>query len=223
LLQDLGNASFDVIPVVEPGSDQVGDLPVLLESSALLRNKPPIDVTDARQLRTLDVLIAGAPNVPEESLTAIDAAVTDGMGLMIRSLFAVDSPGFTPVVERLYDLHGASRCGGSVAVECEVLEEHAILSSRTGKPGQTVKMRPMGAYGPLGPGSTGLIRVIDGSTMRPVPAQGIVHTVYVHKVGRGRVVCCCFSVYDTPKNLSDSIGAAFTVRAIQWLARQGVE
>ena len=133
-------------------------LSTLLASS--FKGKRPLNVADATELKTLDVLIAGAPLVPEEALTAIESAVTDGMGLMIRSLFAVDEPGFVPVVERLYDLKGASRCGGSVAVDCEVLVEHPIVSSRTGKPGQPVKMRPIGAYGPLGPNrSPGVTRM----------------------------------------------------------------
>jgi hypothetical protein len=221
LLQDLRDPSFDVIPVIEPGTQQIGDLPGVLATS--FPGKRPMNVQDPAALATLDVLVAGAPNVPEEALTSIEAAVTGGMGLMVRSLFAVDAPGFTPVVQRLYDLKSSYRCGGSIAVEAEVLVEHPILSSRTGKPGQIVKMRPVGAYGPLGPGSTGLIRVIDGSTMRPIPAEGVVHTVYVHELGRGRIVCCCFTTYDVAKNLSDSVGPQFALRAVQWLARRAVQ
>jgi hypothetical protein len=166
------------------------------------------------------VLVAGSPCVPGEALTAIESAVSNGMGLMIRSLFAVDEPGFVPVVERLYDLSGASRCGGNVAVESEVLLEHPILASRTGKPGEPVRMRPVGAYGPLGHESTGLIRVIDASTMRPNPVDGVVHTVYVHQIGKGRIVCCCFTTYDLAKNIADSVGPQFALRSIQWLAHR---
>jgi len=218
LLQDLNDETFDVIPVIEPGTEQLGDLPAILATS--FPGKRPVNVTDPAALKTLDVFIAGSPNVPEDALVAIETAVRDGMGLMIRSLFAVDSPGFTPIVQRLYDLGRSYRCGSLVSVEAEVLMEHPILSSRTGKPGQLVRMRPVGAYGPLGPNSTGLIRVKDGSTMRPIPAESVVHTVYIHQLSQGRIVCCCFSVYDTPKNLSESVGPKFTIEAVKWLARK---
>jgi hypothetical protein len=89
-LKELTDPDFDVIPVVEPNTADLGELPNVL--SEYFPGKPPLNVASIDDLKTLDVIIAGGMHVPADALDAIEKAVEGGMGLMTRNRFAIRDP-----------------------------------------------------------------------------------------------------------------------------------
>jgi RNA polymerase sigma factor (sigma-70 family) len=223
LFDQLRNPSFEMVPVIERGTEKNGELPQLL--ATYFPGKTPVIASDPAQLKTLDVLVAGSMLVPGEVLDAIEASVNAGMGFMIRSPFAVRQPGRTPQVLRLYGLSEGTYNYQQNAADCDVLVEHPILDSRTGKRGEVVKMRANGCYGILATRSTGLIKVRDASqvkdeTGRAGPANYDFYTAWISELGQGRVVCCAYNSFDTRKHLNDALGPEFLPRSMNWLAKR---
>jgi hypothetical protein len=104
-------------------------------------------------------------------------------------------------------------------MECEVVDEHPIISSRTSSHPATVQMRVNGVFGVLGEKDKGVIRLKNiksvatwdyGDLMKngqPIKDDVAFYTVYTHELGEGRVVCCCYATFDKPNNIADSVGA----------------
>jgi RNA polymerase sigma factor (sigma-70 family) len=237
LMRELNDSSFEVVPVIEPATESLGELPKVL--ATYFPRRKPLNAADVNDLRTLDAFIAGSANVPPEVLDAIEKAVNDGMGLMTRNLFGTSDPSFTPQMQRLYGLSQGGYGFQMQGLECEVIAEHPIISSRKGKPGQPVQMRANGAFGVHAPQSKGLIRIKDISRIRqwnprnsaatlieqgtPTVDGVAFYTVYTSQLGKGRIVCCCYATFDTPRNISESVGPEFVKRSIKWLAMRPVE
>lgn len=226
LYDQIRDDAFDIVPVIEPGTADHADLKQMLATS--FPGKAPLNAADANDLKTLDVFLGGAIYCPEEVVAAVEEAVEQGgVGLMTRSQFCFGSPGYTPQVLRLYGLEqGHFGMLANSAVSCELMAEHPILGSRTGKPGAALMMRPSGVYGIAGPKTTGLIKLKDINTLttgRDSNPNYKFYTVYVSELGKGRIVSCCHSTYDTAKHVNEAVGPDFLKRSVKWLARRPVE
>jgi hypothetical protein len=190
--------------------------------------KRPLIANDPADLKTLDVFVAGTLATPDDVVDAIEQAVNSGVGFMARNWFAIRTPGYTEKVLRLYGLTEARYDFANAALECEVVApDHPILGSRTGKPGDRIMMRANGTFGVLAPQSQGLIKIKDASKVSdmqgPAPDNYAFYTVYTSQLGQGRIVCCCYAVYDTPQHLNSAVGPQFLKRSLRWLAKRPVE
>jgi hypothetical protein len=76
-------------------------------------------------------------------------------------------------------------------------------------------MRLNGAFGEFEDSVTPVIRVNDSAFNRAT-----YYPIYVHELGKGRIVHCCYATFDVAKNISDSVGPEFVMRSIKWLAHR---
>lgn len=227
-LEDL-RAVPDLIlqPVVEPNTETLGKLPLTLQSN--FGSTPVTDVTSVEALRRLDVIVFNhVADVPPEALDAIEAAVKAGTGLYVRQHMGTGEPGFTPQVKRMLLLAEGQYGWNPRPVECEIVGEHPILGSLSGRLDRVINLYANGPYGILAPGATPLIRVKTMTDISPVGRDterdrtDFVHCpLYVGEYGKGRVVVCSFAAFGaTPQILQNATQKQFTANCVRWAGRQ---
>jgi hypothetical protein len=222
--RELRHPSLEIVPIIDPGTEDVPQIASMLGEH--FSGATPLNGYDPEALKTLDVIVANmASNCRPELLDAIEAAVSEGTGLVHRQSFASFTPGFTPQVLRLHGLT-AGQYGYREYEELlsTVVAEHEILGTLSG-PNHTLTVRANGPFGVLAPHSTALIRLNDINEVRssPIPTdrgEYAFHPLYVSQLGKGRIVVCAFQGFKpAPEALDEANGGQFMVKAIQWAAK----
>ena len=227
-LKDIkGGEGLELVPLVEPGTADKDEVARRLRFH--FRGAEPMNVTDAAALRKLDVIVVNAVCHPmPEALEAVEAAVTEGTGLVVRQCFGGCDPGYQDA--RVARLRGLAR--GQQAsvregnqVECEVVAAHPLLGSLAAV-GKTVTLRATGGFGEFADGAVPLIRVKSMENMGEPHGRAYredtrrdFYPLYVARLGKGRIVSCSFGNWiDTPVELQEATGGKFTQRAVLWAA-----
>jgi hypothetical protein len=100
IVNELLKGKFDLVPILESGTKDEEGIAKVLNSQFV--GKPIIDAADAEALKKLDVIVA--PRIwllPDDARAAIEAAVTNGTGLLARNGLGCMSPGSGADVSRL--------------------------------------------------------------------------------------------------------------------------
>jgi len=226
IMRELKSPEFELYALIEPGSEKQADL--LAKLNTHFKTRPKLDVTDVAALRQLDVIVANCVNnVPDAALKAIETVVGEGKGLFIRCVMGDFEPGFTPQVARLHGLSDGAYAFNKEPVEADVVGEHAILGTLSGKTETIMLVRANGGFGAFTPNVVPLIRLRDGQPIHPstqTPQEWAFYPLYVSSLGKGRIVVCSMAGFaDTPEELQSATGGRFVPRALAWAARRDVK
>jgi hypothetical protein len=212
----LNEANFDLYAVIEPGTERMGELPLLLREHGLAEKT--IDGFNPDELSQLDaIFICACANMRNEMLVALDIALSRGVGLVSVSSIGVLTPGESaPAVERITGLQQAEYTWrGFQDSTCLTTSKHPIL-------GELPKGTPF-ALNTLNGCRSASGTVVDGVVLMRAP-QGYPTTfpvLYVRNHGNGRVVFCQWH-----RPLQSGLpypGYTFYVRALNWVAQREVD
>jgi hypothetical protein len=221
---ELAHRQFDLIPLLEPGSSSEPEVVKLL--GVYFGGRSAIDVTDAAALKKLDVIVAPRIwNLPDEARAAIEAAVTQGTGLLIRNGLGCMEPGGGSDVSRLSGFTESAFGYNPHPMECQVIAAHPILGNLSPQIGRVIMITPNGTWGRIGSGIKPLIRVKDMDSFRRFWKEGpddlVFYPLYAGELGRGRIIGCQFPAWEPmPKALMAATHNEFNARAVLWLARR---
>jgi hypothetical protein len=215
---------FDLMPILEADTKDEEGIAKLLNMWFIA--KPLIDAADAEALKKLDVIVA--PRIwmlPNESRVAIEAAVTNGTGLLARNGLGCMEPGSGPEVSRLSGFDESAFGYNPHPMDCEIIGAHPILGRLSGKTDQTIRITPNGTWGIPGAKTIPLIRVKDMEQFRAFYKEGdeawTFYPLYVAELGKGRIVGCQFPAWSPmPLALMNATDSQFNIRAVQWLAHR---
>jgi hypothetical protein len=221
--KDLRGADMDIRPIVDAGSESSGAQAASLR--VYFPGKKAIDGGDDAGLAGLDVIVACEVWVPDPALVqSVHKAVSGGVSMLNGG--GIGST--TRDSEEVSALAGQqeSRWGQSSGpIACTVVADHPILAGF--HVGETLKLRPLGLYGPLVAGAVPLIKVsnpgdfsISGQFNNAPDAY---YPVYVGSLGKGKLVCYQYAAFGAPSvELRDANRAKFLRRCVRWLAGRGV-
>lgn len=227
----ISDPTIELYPLIEPGTRDNAEQNEHL--SRLFPNRTPIDVTDAAALRQMDVIVASTICFPQPgALDAIESAVQNGTGLVIRQCLGGDGNGYAkPVVRRL---RGVSEAEPDALLArhpsaTRVLVQHELLGALSTK--AAFRSYAYGAYGKLADGMTPLLQVDnpDGTVFelskQPLqPHEGYgVYPLSIGQLGKGRIVSCAYAGDAVPVELTAATGGNFGVRLVRWAAGRPVE
>jgi len=217
MLDEMYDSSFDIYPVIDPGSGDDAGLKEVLDSQ--FRGQTPIDGGSAEQLERMDVLVVShSVLMPQAEVDAISTAVSHGDGLLIRMFLGLDQSGLTPQVLHLNGLN-SGRYGWLPhnTLACLVVGDHPLLGNLVGMKDLRIQLQPNGIYGQINGQS--LINVAPGEKMPGVPAGVVFSPLFVATLGNGTIVNCAFAgARPIPTELDRATSDPFSVRAIKWLA-----
>jgi len=179
LANALNEANFDVYAIIEPGTEFLGELPLILQDAGLATKL--VDGTRAAALLELDaVLTCAAFNLSGELLAAFGEAIEGGLGLVSIAAFGDNLPGsFDSRVTALTGLHGSEYVNqGCQDSTVTVLQGHPIFGNTA--IGTAGNVRTL--VGPAG--------AIDGAVLLGAPSNypDDFPALYVRNHGAGRIV-----------------------------------
>jgi hypothetical protein len=222
--KDLRGADMDIRPIIEAGSEsseaQAASLKVFFPG------KKSIDAGDDAAMSELDVIVACEVWVPDPALVqSIHRAVSGGVS-MLNGGGMGEASGDSEAVAALAG-QTESRWGQSSGpIACEVVADHPVLAGF--HVGQTLKLRPLGLYGPLVAGSVPLIKVTDVQNVSISGQFGnapdTYYPVYISSLGKGKLICYQYAAFGAPSvELRDTNRARFLRRCVRWLAGRAVQ
>lgn len=221
---ELSRGGFDLVPILEAGTENEQAIAKLL--SQWFPGKKPVDAADAEALKKLDVIVAPRIwQIPDDARAAIDAAVSNGTGLLARDGIGCFQPGSGPDISRLSGFEESSFGYNPQPMDCEIIAPHPLLGMLAGKVGRTIKITPNGTWGVPAQQTIPLIRVKDMDAFRDSEPRGgrdwTFYPLYVAQLGKGRIVGCQFPAWSPmPKDLMTATDNEFNIRAVRWLAHQ---
>lgn len=168
---------YDLYAVIDPGSENQGYLPQVLERLGL--EGRTIDGSDPRQLAELDVVLSGHdPKMLDSVIAGLATAVKGGLGFVNTSVFGNRIPGNGPALSELVGIDAPGYSLQFEYVECPVLASHPILGGL--QPGDTFVAKWLNGFG-------GKVR---GTPLLGPPQDGNPDfcPLYVYDLGRGHVV-----------------------------------
>ncbi len=202
-------SNFDVYAVIEPGTENEGELPSLLDTVRLTQKT--VDATDAAALAQLDVVVCkNFHHAWEPVLAALEEAVEQGLGLVTVGPLGDEIPGAEhPAVGRLFGMARPVKYLGPRATAMVRLD-HPLLEPA--EPGATFTLAMPDGYRSVGAPPEG--EVLVGP---PEDAPTDFPTIYVHSRGAGCVVHLQW--YNLPLGESPFPGKYdIYVRAVNWAA-----
>jgi hypothetical protein len=221
--EGLFDKSFDLYPIVEPGTAAQGEIPELCRT--YFNGRQPIECTDTARLRDLDVIAAPYVSVlTPEMAAAVETFVRDdGKGLMIRAWLGHEGPGLTPPVQALNGLKEGQFGWNPRDTNCEIVAGHPLLGDLSAHVGTQLLLEPNGGYG-VHNGQV-LVRVTDISKVSPrgdgvvTNRDDFVHApLFVATLGKGRIVGCMFHGHKNDDAQTSDFVHTIMPRSIQWLA-----
>jgi hypothetical protein len=223
IVNELSRGKYDLVPILEPGTASEPAIARLL--TTWFAGKTPLDVTKAESLKALDVIVA--PRIwflPDDARAAIEAAVTDGTGLLARNGLGCMEPGSGEEVSRLSGFSESQFGYNAHPMACEMLAPHPLLGKLSGQTAKTIMITPNGTWGVPGAKTVPLIRVKDMDAFRAFFRGGgddwTFYPLYVAELGKGKIVGCQWPAWEPmPKDLAAATDNQFNLRAIEWLAR----
>jgi len=212
---------FDCVPVIDPGTANLDDVPAFLAHN--FPNRKPIECTDSAGMAELDVIAAPLVlKVSPEMLKAVESAVHDhGTGFFVRGWFGNDSPGFTPQLLALHGISNGQWGWNGKDQNCKVLIEHPILKGSALHIGDVLKMEPNGAYGvsnaiPIIGVDVKVISPVGPNTVPDQPDFQFA-PLAISGYGKGRVVTFSVLGHSNDSRTQAAI-RLITVRSVKWLA-----
>jgi hypothetical protein len=225
MTQELLHRHLNVRPILDVGPEaQAGAAKVL---GVYFAGKTAIYSNDVEGLKALDVIVA--PRIwflSDEARTSIEAAVTNGTGLLIRDGLGCMGPGSGPEVSRLNGFVDSGFGYNAHPMDCQVIADHPILGKLTMQTGETVSITPNGTWGTLGEHTVPLIKVKDMDAFREFFSRGddttsTFYPLYVSQLGKGRIVGCQFPAWSAmPTALASATDSEFNLRCVLWLAHR---
>jgi hypothetical protein len=221
MTDELQHRGLDIAPILDPGTET--DPKIVRLVGVYFLGKHAIDSTSAEALGKLDVIVA--PRIwmlRDDARQAIESAVTNGTGLLIRDGLGCMEPGHGPDVSRLSGFAESQFGYNAHPMDCEVIGEHPILGKLSGKIGTIIKITPNGTRGEPAANFTPLIRVKDMDAFRNFAggsSQWTFYPLYTATLGKGRIVGCQFPAWErVPKDLATAADNEFNLNAVIWLA-----
>jgi beta-lactamase regulating signal transducer with metallopeptidase domain len=173
LLVDLG---FDIYAIVEPGTEDAGRLPEVLEWLGL--EDRLIDGTDPEALAELDVVFSAFDaDVLDGVQSALTQAVKQGTGFFNFCLFGVVYPGSGAALEEVLGINGPDYACHFDYVDCDVVASHPLLGDL--QPGDIFTAKWLNGFTGELRGTPLLMTQVHNKPFCPL---------YVYDLGRGRVV-----------------------------------
>jgi RNA polymerase sigma factor (sigma-70 family) len=218
-VQALRDPSIDLVPVVEPATEDRPTLARLLRMD--FPGKTPLNSANLDDLETLDVLISqAAHNVPSGTQTAIHQAVRDGVGFLNRGFMTVQ-PGFNSLYGDLSGMQAVNYGFNYGPIECTIVGDSPLLGDLAGHVGQTMMIEPAGPLGRLK--GIPLIRISDMHEINQQPMRRVTEGTYMYPLslsqfGKGRIVTFAFAHYEVPQVLQQANHGRFYIHCVQWLA-----
>jgi RNA polymerase sigma factor (sigma-70 family) len=218
ILAELRDPNFEIDPIIDHGTNDDPELRAVLVRQ--FPGRTPIDGEDAHALDQLDVIIASfSISVPQAEMDAIDSAVTNGRGMLVRMFLGISDPGGNPQVLGLNGLVDGKYAWPQGSMACEIVAAHPILGDLSGKIGTQIDMFPNGLYGEYT--GTPLIEVAHPELSPEIPPGKTFSPLFIGVHGKGKIVNCAFQgAKPTPTELDQAGKDKFTVRAVKWLAKE---
>lgn len=172
LLMDLG---YDLYAVIDPGSENSGYLPQVLERLGLTDRT--VSATDSAALAGLEVVVKGhSPMMRDEVLGGLRQAVENGLGLVSISVFGNRIPAQSADLCALLGNHRPAYYLRFEFVDCTVAEAHPILGNL--QPGDNFTVKWL----------NGAAGSVEGTCLLSTEANPGFCPLYVHALGQGTVV-----------------------------------
>jgi hypothetical protein len=225
-VKTLRDPAIHLIPIIEPNTfTNSGALARILSQN--FPGEAPVDVTNARLMQKIDVLVITADANAGDAVTqAVWQRVHDGMGLMQRQ-FGYLTPGYNDKTSEINGFTDAVFGWNPSDVDCEVVGTHPLLGDLSGQIGKTITLTPNGTVGFLK--GIPLLRVKDMRQIRLVAASHNVGTgqylypLYVTQLGKGKIVGIGYTQgKEVPQALEDANHGRFYIHCVQWLAGQAL-
>jgi hypothetical protein len=151
--------------------------------------------SDGAALKSMStIVLARVPNIKEDALAAIHAAVSEGTPLLVVGRVGNLNPGYKD--QKVRDLVGMSEAEYAWSPKpqpAEVLDAEHPLIKDLFTDGQEFRVMPAGALGKLKDGSKPLIKLNPQELRRPdaVEQNDIdFYPLYVTSLGKGKVIVC---------------------------------
>ena len=218
---DLTAPDVKLYPVIEPGTQDDADLKAQLET--VFDGAAPIDGSDVKALKQLDVLVANEDwMVPDSELKAVDKAVSEGMGLINIGGMGWASPGLhghNPSPGRLTGMTEVQGGYTNGVVACKVVNAHEIMGDFA--PEGPVHFRLLGMYGILPADAIPLIQATDSSVMIPRGPSAddvtkfVCYPLYISHLEKGKIVGIGYGPYSTGNRQQPS---ELLLRSVHFLA-----
>ena len=213
LIKLLKNANVDLYAVVEPNTEKLGELPQILASTGLTTKT--VNSTDPVALSKLDVVcIWRAANILPETVTALQTAVKQGLGLVCNANMGSASPKLNDPAIMEFVGHSSQKYSwwGEGNLPFEVMSTHPILGDL--KLGTKIEIKSYnGAFDPSGPPQG--IPLIGPSTDCKIPF----YPMYLRDYGKGHMVNNIFWDLEIPGIPAET----FYMRCVNWAAGRPVD
>jgi RNA polymerase sigma factor (sigma-70 family) len=233
LVAELRDPLITLVPLIDRSTENDPQLIPLLAAKELAGQKP-IDDCDPLALQGVDVIVANQANVGGKVFEAIERAVENGTGLVMRQACPPDFI-FDQQVLRICGLvQGQYAYKPYEELRAQVVGEHPLLGRLSGKK-SIVLLKPNGPYGVLAKGAQPLLRLVQDEHVKlePVGPQMATYAdradvtfdpLYVYTIGKGRVVMCAFAGFKPISlELDAANGGKFMIRAARWAANKPLE
>lgn len=217
-ISELRDPSIEIYPIIDPGSENAGQLPSILHGG--FPTAKPINGADLDELRKLDVILTNYnANMRDDVLLAIESAVNGGVGLIWQGAGSI-TPGYTPVVKRLAGMSDAEYGWNPGDVDCQVVGDHPLLGSLAGQTHKNIRLMPNGACGVLN--GVPLLCVSNTDEIlsgRKLGGEKNLYPLYISQLGKGRIVGIAFAHYvGVPGQLQKAHNGRFYIHCVQWAA-----
>jgi hypothetical protein len=224
MTQELLHRHLNVRPILDVGPEAQAAVAKLL--GVYFPGKTAIYSSDVEALKALDVIVAPRIwDLADEARTSIEAAVTNGTGLLIRDGLGSWEPGSGPDVSRLSGFDESHFGYNAHPMDCQVIADHPILGKLTVQTGESISITPNGTWGKLATATVPLIKVKDMDAFRKFGGSNsetwAFYPLYISQLGKGRIVGCQFPAWSpTPTALTSATDGEFNLRCVLWLAHR---
>jgi beta-lactamase regulating signal transducer with metallopeptidase domain len=212
----LDEANFDLYAIIEPGTENEGELPVILRNAGLSRKT--VDGTNVKALRHLDAIVsAWYLDVREDMLTALIQAIEQGVGYVNVGPLGLMVPGTdSEDLQRLLGIRSPQYLWGMTG-SCKRASVHPILDGLSA--GSAFVPDMFNGYAAPDGIEGGTVILTSPPNLPNVPKD--FYPLYVHTLGQGRIVNCQwgrFTLSQTPWGQYD-----LYIRCINWAAKRPAE
>jgi len=193
---ELKDESVQLIPIIEPGSENDGDLADTITHRFPDAEGQVFSAGDASALKTLNVIVLSrVPNLKDDALGGIHQAVSEGTSLLIVGRVGNLNPGYKD--EKVRDLVGmkeAQYAWESKLELAELIEPIDPLLKDALPEGQELRIAPAGALGKLKEGSRPIAKLASRDGLRlPADEPAIdadFYAIYATSLGKGKIIVC---------------------------------
>jgi hypothetical protein len=217
---ELKDASLQLIPIIEPDSENDADLATVIKEKFPEAEGQVFRADDKTALATLDaIVLARVPNLKDEVIEGVRTSVDGGVALLVVGRVGNLNPGYKDKkVCELVGMEEAVYAWNHLAQACEVVAgDDPLLKDLPGADSWAVG--PAGAMGKLKEGSKVLIKLATTDELK-FPGndkpEGVDYDVlYLTSLGKGNVLVCNWT--NPPPAIRRLKGQGFYVRGLHRL------